>query len=49
MACFGPGPFALDTAIETMIRESFWNFMFLEERVGVQKKCPSNVSSDKSR
>ena len=39
VACFGPGPFALDTAIEIMIRESFWNFVFLEEGVGVQEKC----------
>ena len=37
-ACSGPGPFALDMAIETMIRESFWNLTFLEEGVGVYEK-----------
>ena len=30
-ARFGLGPFALDTAIETTIRGSFWNLTFLEE------------------
>ena len=30
-ACSGPGPFALDTAMETTIRESFWNLTFLKE------------------
>ena len=30
-ACFGLGPFTLDTAIETTIRGSFWNLRFLEE------------------
>ena len=33
-ACFGLGPFALDTAIETTIRGSFWNLTFLEEGGG---------------
>ena len=27
--CFGLGPFALDTAIETTIRGSFWKMTFL--------------------
>ena len=30
--CFGLDPFALDMAIETMIRESFWRLMCLKER-----------------
>ena len=30
-ACFGLAPFAVDTAIETTIRGSFWNLTFLEE------------------
>ena len=34
-ACLGPGLFALDMAIDTTIRGSFWNLMFLEEGVGV--------------
>ena len=29
--CFGPGLFALDMAIDTTIRGSFWNLMFLQE------------------
>ena len=30
-ACLGLGPFALDTVIETAIRESFWSLTFLRE------------------
>ena len=30
-ACLGFGPFALDTAIETTIRGSFWSLTFLRE------------------
>ena len=33
-ACFGLGPFALGTVIETTISGSFWNLTFLEERGG---------------
>ena len=46
-ACFGPGPFALDTAIDTTTRGSFWNLTFSKRRVGVKKKRPRDVSPDK--
>ena len=45
--CFGPILFALDKAIETAIKESFWNLTFLEEGVGVKEKRPRDVSQDK--
>ena len=33
-ACLGLGQFALDTAIETTIRGSFWSLTFLREGIG---------------
>ena len=47
--CLDLGPFALDTAIETTIRGSFWSLTFLEDEGGgveVQEKCPRDVSLD---
>ena len=46
-ACFGPGPFALDIAVKTTIRESFWTWHFSRRGIGIQEKCPRNVSLDK--
>ena len=44
-ACFGLGPFALDTAIETTIRGSFWNLTFLEEGDrGPEETSPKSIS-----
>ena len=47
-ACFGPGLFALDTAIKTTIRGSVWNLTFLEEGVGSRRNVAGTFLRTKS-
>ena len=43
-ACFGPGPFTLDTAMKTTIRGSFLRFTFLQEVArGQEDVCPDKI------